>query len=58
MLNANLEGTNLPGANLTNANLTGANLTGAKVNGVTWSNTLCPDGTKSDANGHTCVGHL
>ena len=55
---ANLSGSNLKGANLTNANLAGANLKGANVKDVIWSNTICPDGTNSDANGATCVKHL
>jgi len=55
---ANLTRANLNGANLTNANLAGANLKGAHVKDVIWSNTICPDGTNSDANGGTCKGHL
>ncbi len=51
---ANLTGANLVGANLTGANLTGATLTGANLNRVTWSNTTCPDGTSSDADGGSC----
>jgi DNA-binding beta-propeller fold protein YncE len=56
--NATLSRANLRGANLTGANLTGANLSGANLSGVIWSNTTCPDGTNSDADGGTCVGHL
>src|SRR5438093_507104 len=55
---ADLTGANLGGANLTNADLAGANLTAANVKGVVWFNTICPDGTNSDANKGTCVGHL
>ena len=65
---ANLSGANLTDANLvgdllTGANLTGANLDGAFVKnsdlyGVTWSNTTCPDGTNSNNDGGTCIGHL
>jgi uncharacterized protein YjbI with pentapeptide repeats len=65
---ANLTGANLTGANLTGANLTGANLTGADlgppklesatVAGVVWTGATCPDGSRSDANGGTCAGHL
>ena len=54
----NLKDANLKGANLTNANLAAANLEGANVKDVIWSNTICPDGTNSDANGGTCIGHL
>jgi len=42
----------------------GVNLKGATVNAatnlnkVTWSNTTCPDGTNSNADGGTCTGHL
>jgi alpha-tubulin suppressor-like RCC1 family protein len=68
-----LAGTNLTGAdlraaklafvNLSHSNLTSANLDGAilfyvNVSGATWSNTICPDGTNSNANGGTCAGHL
>ena len=55
---ANLTGANLNKANLTGANLTGASLSGANVNGVIWSNTTCPDGTNSDADGGSCAGRL
>jgi len=60
---ANLSGADLRGSNLqhddmTNANLTGANLAGANVDQITWSNTTCPDGTNSDADGGTCKSHL
>ena len=55
---ANLAGADLEGADLTGANLTGANLTGAKTARITWSNTTCPDGTNSTADGGTCKGHL
>jgi hypothetical protein len=55
---ANLTGANLNGANLSNASLTGALTAGANFNKVTWANTICPDGTNSDSNGGTCIGHL
>jgi uncharacterized protein YjbI with pentapeptide repeats len=55
---ANLAGANLNKANLTGANLAGANLVGANINKVTWSNTTCPDGTNSNADGGTCTAHL
>jgi hypothetical protein len=48
----------LASGDLTNANLAGSTLQGASLGGVKWSNTLCPDGTNSDAAGSTCVGHL
>ncbi len=50
--------------NLSNANFTGANLRyttnmgTATLTGAIWSNTTCPDGTNSNNNGNTCVGHL
>jgi hypothetical protein len=55
---ANLSGANLNKANLTGANLSGANVTGANFNKVIWSNTTCPDGTSSDADGGTCTSNL
>jgi hypothetical protein len=56
---ANFSGANLSGANLTNINLKGATgLSTATLTGTTWNKTLCPDGTGSNADGGTCVGHL
>jgi uncharacterized protein YjbI with pentapeptide repeats len=61
---ANLSGANLIGANLSNANLSQTNLelaTGmstAALTGVIWSKTTCPDGTNSNKDGGTCIGHL
>jgi uncharacterized protein YjbI with pentapeptide repeats len=62
--NASLEsGTDLTNANLTlasfrNSNLQGATLTGATLTNTVWDNTVCPDGTNSNNDGGTCVGHL
>jgi uncharacterized protein YjbI with pentapeptide repeats len=53
-----LAGANLLGANLSGADLSGANLKGANLGNVTWANTACPDGTNSNNDGGTCVGHL
>src|SRR5262245_57319489 len=53
-----LIGANLSRANLTDADLHFSNLTGAGLVSVIWSNTTCPDGTNSDNNGGTCIGHL
>lgn len=49
----------LNGANLTRANLKGATVTGQfALSGVIYNDTTCPDGTNSDDNGGTCIGHL
>ena len=63
-----LRGADFTGARLTNANLSGANLEGARIDNVVWANTICPDGSNSDAvarpdksgrpTGGTCEGHL
>ncbi len=53
-----LTGANLNGDDLTNADLSGAVTMGANVSQVTWSNTVCPDGTNSNADGGTCKGRL
>jgi uncharacterized protein YjbI with pentapeptide repeats len=64
LTNADLRAANLSGANLNGARLAGANLQGAKSNALTnfnlvvWSNTTCPDGTNSNADGGACQGHL
>jgi Pentapeptide repeats (8 copies) len=69
---ADLRGVSLRKADLTHADLTdadlrGADLAGAALTAVTWSNTVCPDGTNSDSRirsgggtslSATCVGHL
>lgn len=60
---AQLVGQGFPDANVSNANFTNANLSGSDFEnaitvGAVWSNTTCPDGTNSDANGNTCEGHL
>ena len=58
LVSADLRYARLNGVDLTNADLTGANwrrATGASS--AIYSNTTCPDGTNSDANGGTCVGH-
>jgi uncharacterized protein YjbI with pentapeptide repeats len=55
---ANLTGANLSAANLTDAYLNSANLTDADLTGVTWQDTICPDGTNSDNDGSTCVNNL
>ncbi|HSX43486.1 MAG TPA: pentapeptide repeat-containing protein [Candidatus Saccharimonadales bacterium] len=49
---------NFSGASIADSNFTNINLSSANVTGVTWSNTICPDGTNSDNNGNTCIGHL
>lgn len=56
-------GATVAGSDMTDADLTGMSgnhgvgLVGLDVTGVTWSNTTCPDGTNSNANWGTCVGH-
>jgi uncharacterized protein YjbI with pentapeptide repeats len=54
---ANLQGSNLNGANFRHANLSGAHLGGANARNVNWSDTVCPDGSNSSADGGTCAGH-
>jgi uncharacterized protein YjbI with pentapeptide repeats len=61
--NANLQGVNFFGSNLSqgifrHADLTGAHLQAANLFGAVWSDTICPDGTNSDADGSTCVNHF
>ena len=55
---APVAGANLSSINFSQANLRGAVLTGANLSGVKWFQTTCPDGTLSNNNGATCVGHL
>lgn len=55
---ADLAGADLDNADLTDANLAGADLTDASIMDVIWRNTICPDGTNSDAAENSCAGHL
>lgn len=61
--NANLVRSIFTSNDFTNANFTNANLTGVSTDGgsnytgAIWSNTTCPDGTNSDNDGNTCIGH-
>jgi len=57
LVGAVLVGADLAGAFLGFANLSGAALHGANLAGVTWITTTCPDGTNSDSDGGTCIGH-
>jgi uncharacterized protein YjbI with pentapeptide repeats len=63
-----LRAASLTGADLRYAQLDGVDFTGADLTGANWSRatgrttaiyagTTCPDGSNSDANGGTCVGH-
>lgn len=57
--NVDFSNANLTGANFTNTNLRGVrNMSTANVTDAIWNNTSCPDGTNSNDNGNTCVGHF
>lgn len=56
--NANLTEADFSGTIFYDSDLTGASTTGTDFTNVTWSNTICPDGTNSDTNINTCEGHL
>jgi uncharacterized protein YjbI with pentapeptide repeats len=51
-------GTNLMNAQFASANLLGARFDGANLKNVRWTSATCPDGTNSDNNRGTCIGHL
>ena len=58
-LDADFGRARLEGADFSGATLTGASFRRATgLGSVTWAGTTCPDGTNSDANGGTCLGHL
>jgi uncharacterized protein YjbI with pentapeptide repeats len=59
LIHATISGPNaLAGANLTNADLLGAAVSpGAMYQAIIYNNTRCPDGTNSNDDGGTCVGH-
>ena len=59
----NLQGTDFTGAVLYDVEFIGSDLSGADLsvlshNGVTWTDTICPDGTNSDDNGGTCWNNI
>ena len=57
LTNAYLAAADVTGADMTNADLTGANFGFATgTDSIVYSNTTCPDGSNSDANGGTCAG--
>ena len=56
---ANLQNTNFSNTTFVRANFSGAqNMSTANVTGVKWNSVTCPDGSSSDDNGSTCVGHF
>jgi hypothetical protein len=57
MAGANLSNTMLHGAVFSRCDLRGANLEAADLTETTWVETICPDGTLSEDQGRTCVGH-
>jgi uncharacterized protein YjbI with pentapeptide repeats len=58
LVDADLRYARLDGVDFTNTDLTGANWRRATgLGSAIFSNTTCPDGTNSDANGGTCIGH-
>ena len=63
IIGTNLQGVDFRSAFLVNvyfvdSDLNGADLTDISHLGVTWSNTICPDGTNSNDNGNTCENNL
>jgi hypothetical protein len=57
LANAFLAAADVTGVDVTNADLTGANFGYATgTDSLVYSNTTCPDGSNSDANGGTCAG--
>jgi uncharacterized protein YjbI with pentapeptide repeats len=51
-------GTNFTNVTFSGVDFTGNDLSSAVLTGATWSNVTCPDGTNSDSDGNTCIGHL
>ncbi|MEM7139570.1 MAG: pentapeptide repeat-containing protein [Actinomycetota bacterium] len=56
--NADFSDALLIGTDFTDADLTDAVLDNATMTGVVWSNTICPSGVNSDANGGNCDGQF
>ena len=58
LTDADMRYADLRDAYLGYADLTGADTYQIRLDGVTWDNTICPDGTNSNDNGNTCVNNL
>ena len=58
LFGADLTNANFRGSRFEHANLLGADLTGADLSETLWTDTICPDGTRSGDHGDTCVNHL
>lgn len=62
--NNDFRGANMQNVNLSNTSLGGVNFSGAQnmstadITSTTWNNCTCPDGSNSNGNGNTCVGHF
>jgi uncharacterized protein YjbI with pentapeptide repeats len=56
--NRRILGGDFSNAQFTNATMEGVEFMDSTFTGVTWDNTTCPDGTNSDNNGNTCIGHF
>jgi uncharacterized protein YjbI with pentapeptide repeats len=60
--NANFTGTQFvpfdPFRRIDGGDFSNAQFINATFSGATWDNTVCPDGTNSDNNGNTCIGHF
>ena len=62
-MDTDLQGVNFEHASLLNvefyhSDLSGADLSVLSHNGVTWTDTICPDGPNSDDNGGTCWNNI
>jgi uncharacterized protein YjbI with pentapeptide repeats len=58
LTSSSFNGVNFTGADFTDANLRDSSFTGASFTGAIWIRTNCADGTFSDDNGGTCIGHM
>ena len=63
IISTNLQGVDFRSAFLHNVDFVDSDLNGADLTvlfhqGVTWANTICPDGTNSDDNGGTCWNNI
>ena len=55
---ADLSYANLSNLHIEESDLSHADLSHADLTGVSWDDTICPDGTNSDDNGNTCENNL
>jgi uncharacterized protein YjbI with pentapeptide repeats len=57
-VNSDFTDADFTGSSFNHLDFRGSTLTDTTLTDTTWTDVYCPDGTYSDDNGNTCIGHL